>query len=86
MGGVHSQRVGRQLINDFPYQVLSEFVQRGDISEKQAISLTKKALFGNANDVYNLLLEPTTYVNYSEAGSADSKRRCEQIDDNTCTY
>jgi hypothetical protein len=38
--------------------VLSEFVQRGDISEKQAISLTKKALFENAKKVYYLDLEP----------------------------
>jgi hypothetical protein len=40
------------------HQVLSEFVQRGDINEKQAISLTKKALFENSKKVYNLDLEP----------------------------
>jgi len=28
------------------------------MSERQAISLTKKALFENANEVYNLGLEP----------------------------
>ena len=42
----------------FAYQVLSEFVQKGDMSERQAVELTKKALFGNANRVYNLGLEP----------------------------
>jgi hypothetical protein len=42
----------------FAHQVLSEFVQKGDMSERQAIDVTKKALFGNANRVYNLGLEP----------------------------
>ena len=42
----------------FAHQVLSEFVQKGDMSERQAIELTKKALFENANWVYNLGLEP----------------------------
>ncbi|KAF9652156.1 amidohydrolase 2 [Thelephora ganbajun] len=39
------------------YEVLSEFIQKGDMSERQAISLTKKALFENANKVYNLGLK-----------------------------
>jgi hypothetical protein len=42
----------------FAHQVLSEFVQKGDMSERQAIDVTKKALFGNANRVYKLGLEP----------------------------
>jgi hypothetical protein len=42
----------------FAHQVLSEFVQKGDMSERQAIDVTKKALFENANRVYNLGLEP----------------------------
>jgi len=40
------------------HQVLSEFVQKGDMSERQAVDVTKKALFENANRVYNLGLEP----------------------------
>jgi len=40
------------------YEVLSEFVQKGDMSEGQAIDVTKKVLFENANRVYNLGLEP----------------------------
>jgi len=40
------------------YEVLSEFVQKGDMVERQAIDLTKKALFENANRVYKLGLEP----------------------------
>ena len=43
---------------EFAYQVLSAFIQRGDISERQAISLTKKVLFENAKKVYNLDMEP----------------------------
>ena len=42
----------------FAHQVLSEFVQKGDMSERQAIDVTKKVLFENANRVYNLGLEP----------------------------
>ena len=42
----------------FVHQVLTEFVRKGDISERQAIGLTKKALFENANRVYKLGLEP----------------------------
>lgn len=42
----------------FVYQVLSDFVQKGDMTERQAIGLTKKALFENANRVYNLGLKP----------------------------
>jgi len=44
--------------NCFLYQVLSEFVQRGDITEVQAVGLAKRALFENTNKVYNLGLEP----------------------------
>lgn len=44
--------------NCFTYQVLSEFVQRGDITEVQAVGLAKRALFENTNRVYNLGLEP----------------------------
>ena len=44
--------------NCFVYQVLSEFVQRGDITEVQAVGLTKRALFENTNKVYNLGLTP----------------------------
>ena len=44
--------------NRFAYQVLSEFVQKGDMTEKQAIGLTKRALFENTNRVYNLGLKP----------------------------
>jgi len=40
------------------HQVLSEFIQKGDMSERQAIDVTKKVLFENANRVYNLGLEP----------------------------
>lgn len=46
------------MVTGFACQVLSEFVQKGDMSEIQAISLTKRALFENANMVYNLGLEP----------------------------
>lgn len=42
------------------HQVLSEFVQKGDMSERQAVDVTKKALFENANRVYNLGLEPAS--------------------------
>ena len=45
-------------VTGFALQVLSEFLRKGDMSEKQAIDLTKKALFENANRVYNLDLEP----------------------------
>jgi len=44
--------------NCFAYQVLSELVQKGDLTERQAIGLTKRALFENTNKVYNLGLEP----------------------------
>ena len=47
-----------QTVTGLVYQVLSEFVQKGDMSERQAIDLTKKALFENANQVYDLGLEP----------------------------
>ena len=40
------------------YQVLSEFVQRGDVTEVQAVGLAKRALFENTNRVYNLGLKP----------------------------
>ena len=46
-----------QIMADFVWQVLSEFVQKGDMSERQAIGLTKKVLFENANRVYKLGLE-----------------------------
>ena len=49
-------------VTGFSHQVLSEFVQKGDMSERQAIDLTKKALFENANRVYNLGLEPVLGV------------------------
>ena len=44
----------------FAHQVLSEFVQKGDMSERQAIDVTKKVLFENANRVYSLGLEPAS--------------------------
>lgn len=44
--------------NCFACQVLSEFVQKGDMTERQAIDLTKQALFENANRVYGLGLKP----------------------------
>ena len=46
------------ILTSFAHQVLLEFVQKGDMSERQAIELTKKALFENANRVYSLGLEP----------------------------
>ena len=39
------------------HQVLSEFVQKGDMSKRQVIEVTKKALFENANRDYSLGLE-----------------------------
>ena len=45
-------------VTGFVFQVLSELVLKGDMSERQAVDLTKKALFENANRVYNLGLEP----------------------------
>jgi len=40
--------------------VLLGFVQKGDMSERQVIDVTKKVLFENANRVYNLGLEPAS--------------------------
>ena len=44
----------------FAHQVLLGFVQKGDMSERQVIDVTKKVLFENANRVYNLGLEPAS--------------------------
>lgn len=40
------------------YDVLSEFVKRGEMSEGRAVDVVKGALFGNANRIYALGLEP----------------------------
>ena len=48
----------RYVLAGFAHQVLSEFVQKGDMSKRQAIELTKKALFENAGRDYSMGLEP----------------------------
>ena len=40
------------------FAVLKENVLRGDLTEKLAVEIVKKMLFGNANEVYALGLEP----------------------------
>ena len=40
------------------YDVLSEFVKKGEMTEGKAVEVVKGALFGNANRVYALGLEP----------------------------
>lgn len=45
------------ILTGFAHQVLSEFVQKGDMSKRQAIEVTK-VLFKNANRDYSMGLEP----------------------------
>lgn len=40
------------------YDVLSDFVKRGEMSEERAVDVVKGALFWNANRIYALGLEP----------------------------
>jgi len=42
------------------YEVLSDSVNREELTEKQAIEIVENALFHNANRIYNLGLEPQT--------------------------
>jgi glutamine synthetase len=49
--------VTRFLANDM--QLLTEFVQKGDITIYQAIGMTKDVLFNNANTLYNLRYQAT---------------------------
>lgn len=41
------------------YEVLGEAVERGDLSEAQAVGIVRRALFDNANKLYKLGLQPT---------------------------
>jgi len=40
------------------YDVLSDSVQRGELTEGRAVEVVKNVLFGNANRVYELGLDP----------------------------
>ena len=40
------------------YDVLSDSVKKGEMTEAMAVEVVKNALFGNANRVYALGLEP----------------------------
>ena len=45
------------ILTGFAHQVLSKFVQKDDMSKRQAIEVTK-VLFKNANRDYSIGLEP----------------------------
>ena len=40
------------------YEVLAEYVQKGDLTEAQAVGVAQRSLFDNSNRLYGLKLKP----------------------------
>jgi len=53
-----SYYIGSVQAREALYEVLKEGVRREEMTEERAVEVVKGALFGNANRVYSLGLEP----------------------------